>query len=169
MAASGFTRLLIGLKRALFGDNKKPKATRPPDPRIDTDPWLALLFDVLGDRYRLGDSKAHGLQVLCRTGRERFNAMRVYLQPTTRIVATDYDVRIRDGKPLDEGRALLARKIGAQLTQWGLRQDGESVEEWGGHVLTLRYHGECADPQRAAEAIRFMCQHSEHVLDTAME
>lgn len=168
MAARGLMRFVFALKRALLGE-KKPKIVRPPDPRIDADPWLAPLFDALGERYQLGPDKAEGVQILCRTGRERFKPMRVYLKPASRTVATDYDVRIRDGRPLEEGRSMLDRAVSARLQEWGLQAEGESVEEWGGQVLTRRYRGDCPDPQRAAEAVRFLCQHSEHVLDTSME
>ena len=47
--------------------------------------------------------------------------------------------------------------------------DNPLLEEWGGHVLTRRYQGRCDDPSRGAAAVRYMCQESEQIIDTAAE
>jgi hypothetical protein len=142
---------------------------RPPDPRLDGDPWLGALFAALSERYRLGDETPDGFQVLRRTGRERFNPMRLYLRPNAREIAADYDVRIRDGKPVEWGRALLDQRVGEPLSGLGLAPGRETLEDWGGQVITRRYEGACADPGRAAEAIRFVCEKSEQVIDAGAE
>jgi hypothetical protein len=142
---------------------------RPPDPRVDADPWLAALLDDVGDRYRLGQDLADGIQVLRRTGRERFNPMRVYLEAQRRGVLGDYDVRIRDGRSIDEGRHILDRQVSGRLAELGLKPVSETVEQWGGQVITRRYAGECPDARTAAAAVRFMCEESEQIIDTAAE
>jgi len=45
----------------------------------------------------------------------------------------------------------------------------ETVEQWGGDVITRRYAGECPDAHIAAAAVRFMCEESEQIIDTAAE
>ncbi len=167
----GFVRvqkLYHGFLRALRG-LVKSKARRPPDPRVDADPWLAQMLDDLGERYRLGRDLADGIQVLRRTARARFNPMRVYLLPSSRGVVGDYDVHLRDGKSVSDGRALLDRKVSARLTELGLRPTKEAIEEWGGQVIVRRYEGRCPDPHLAASAVRFMCEESEQVMDTSAE
>src|SRR5438270_832046 len=60
----GLLRTIFGLRRAL---RKAPAAeARPADPR-EQDAWVAGLLAELGDRYRLGDDKPEGAQVLRRT------------------------------------------------------------------------------------------------------
>jgi hypothetical protein len=162
-------KIFFHLGQALRRLNRQAKPKRPADPRIEADPWLALLFDDVGDRYQLGGDSADGTQVLRRTGRERFNPMRVYLRPATHGVLGDYDVRIRDGRTLAEGRALLDERVSGRLGQLGLRPARETVEEWGGHVITRRYEGTCPDARVAAAAVRFMCEESEQIIDTAAE
>jgi len=161
-------RLFFKLRNAFRGE-RKPRHDRPADARVDADPWLAGLLDNLGDRYRLAEGDGpDGIQLLRRTGKARFNPMRVYLRPTDRGVCGDYDVRVHDGA-LDAGRALLDRKVTGRLDPLGLKMAKETVEEWGGHVITRRYEGRCSEARIAAEAIRFMCEQSEQVMDTSLE
>jgi hypothetical protein len=167
MPALLLKRSVAWLVRAFKG-GRRPKTTRPADPRIDGHPWLSALFDALGERYRLGDAKPDGLQILHRSARERFNPKRLYLRPETSVLALDYDARIRDGRPLEAARSVLDNRITAPLGQWGLRPGAESVEDWGGKVLTRRYEGPCPDAANAAAAIRFFCEH-EQVIDVALE
>jgi hypothetical protein len=161
-------RLVYGIRNALR-PSRATKARRVPDPRAEADPWLAKILDELGDRYQLGKDTPDGIQVLRRTARARFNPMRVYLQPGTRRVVGDYDVRLRGGKSLAEGRALLDRKVSAPLSQFGVQPLRETVEEWGGQVIVRRYQGACADPMLAAAAVRFICEQSEQVMDASAE
>jgi len=127
------------------------------------------MLDQLGERYQLGKDAADGIQVLRRTARTRFNPMRVYVQPINREVIGEYDVRVREGKTLAQGRALLDRKVSARLSELGMRPAREVVEEWGGEVIVRRYEGSCPDPQVAAAAVRFMCEESEQVMDASAE
>lgn len=159
-----FHRLVHALRRP-----RRPRPVRPPDPRVDADPWLAQMLDELGERYRLGNDIPDGIQVLRRTARARFNPMRVYLRPSNRAVIGDYDVRLREGKTVSEGRGLLDRKVGARLSELGLRPSKESIEEWGGLVIVRRYEGLCEDAHRAANAVRFICEESEQVIDALAE
>ncbi|HEX9507025.1 MAG TPA: hypothetical protein VF947_01395 [Myxococcales bacterium] len=161
-------RLVYGIRNALR-PSRTTKARRVPDPRADADPWLAKILDELGDRYQLGKDTPDGIQVLRRTARTRFNPMRVYLQPETKRVVGDYDVRLRGGKSLAEGRALLDRKVSAPLSQFGVQPLREAVEEWGGQVIVRRYQGASADPMVAAAAVRFICEQSEQVMDASAE
>jgi len=117
----------------------------------------------------LGKDASDGIQVLRRTARTRFNPMRVYVQPSNRGVVGEYDVRVREGKTLAQGRALLDRKVSARLSELGVRPAREVVEEWGGEVIVRRYEGTCPDPQIAAAAVRFMCEESEQVMDASAE
>lgn len=160
------SRLAFHIRQGL---RRKPKAKRPPDPRVDADPWLATLLDEVGERYRLGADLADGIQVLRRTGKERFNPMRVYLHSQRRAVSGDYDVRIRDGRSLDEGRRILDRRVSGRLAELGLRPVSETVEQWGGEVIVRRYAGECPDPLIAAAAVQFICEESEQIIDIAAE
>jgi hypothetical protein len=160
------SRLAFHVRQRLRG---KPRLKRPPDPRVDADPWLAALLDEVGERYRLGQDRADGIQVLRRTGKERFNPMRVYLHSPQRGVLGDYDVRIRDGRSIDEGRRLLDLRVSGRLAELGLKPVSETVEQWGGEVITRRYAGECPDAMVAAAAVRFMCEESEQIIDTAAE
>jgi len=161
-------RIYQRLRRVLSG-LRQSRPVRPPDPRVDADPWLAQMLDDLGERYRLGKDVPDGIQVLRRTARARFNPMRVYLQPSNRAVLGDYDVRLREGKTIPEGRGLLDRKVGARLSELGLRPTREAIEEWGGLVIVRRYEGLCQDAHRAASAVRFMCEESEQVIDAVAE
>lgn len=170
MAGAGaLTRWFHRVRLLLRGKPRPAPAQRPPDPRVDQSPWLAGLLDDLGARYRLGEDGADGIQVIRRTGKERFNPMRVYLRPTDSNVAGDYDVRIRGGKSLDFGRQLLDRRVGARLAELGLRPTRETVEEWGGHVITRRYEAPCADARQAAAVVRFICEQSDQVMDSEAE
>jgi len=95
--------------------------------------------------------------------------MRVYLDAARRGVLGDYDVRIRDHKSIEDGRRLLEERVSGPLGQLGLRSVSETVEQWGGDVITRRYAGECPDAHIAAAAVRFMCEESEQIIDTAAE
>lgn len=169
MGLRSLQRFLYGIRNAVRRPGRKMRVERPPDPREDADPWLASMLDNLGERYRLGPDLADGIQVLRRTGRARFNPMRVYLQPAHRIVAGDYDVRVREGKTVADGRVLLERKVSGPLASLGLKPVSETVEEWGGQVIVRRYEGSCPDSLTAAAAVRFICEESEQVLDAAAE
>jgi len=151
----------------------RPAPKRPPrqpeDPRVSADPWLAGLFAQLGDRYRLGSDSPDGAQVLRRTARARFNPMQVWLRPADRVVLGDYQVRAHGDGGTDHARTLLDVRVTPALRQLGLESAGELVEEWGGRVLTRRYQGRCDDPSRGAAAVRYMCQESEQLIDTAAE
>ena len=58
------------------------------------------------------------------------------------------------------GRGLFARRAIAR---------GEIVAVKGGHVLTRRYEGSCADAHAAAAAVRFICEQSDQVIDSEAE
>lgn len=167
--ANALTRWLIHLRQRLFGGRKAAPPQRPPDPRVDASPWLSRMLDDLGPRYRLGQDTGDGAQIIRRTGKERFNPMRVYVRAADAHVAGDYDVRVRNGKPLALGRELLDRKLTAPLSALGLHPTQETVEEWGGHVITRRYEGTCADALGAAAAVRFICEQSDQVIDSEAE
>jgi hypothetical protein len=137
-------------------------APRPP-------PRLAKMFAQLGERYRLGSEGSDGTQVLRRTARARFNPMLVWLRPGERIVLGDYQVRSHGAQTPDESRSLLDARVTPSLRQLGLDPFNESIEEWGGHVLTRRYQGQVDNPSQAAAAVRYMCQESEQIIDTAAE
>src|SRR5712692_4012714 len=169
MTLRSLQRFLYGLRNAIRGSEPKPKIQRPPDPRVDADPWLASMMDDLGERYRLGKDLADGIQVLRRTARARFNPMRVYVRTDDRRVAGDYDVRVHGGMTLDEGRKILDKRISSALVKLGLAAAGETVEEWGGQVITRRYQGVCPDARIAAAAVRFICEESEQVIVAAAE
>ena len=157
-------RLFRLLRRA-----PKPPPRQPEDPRVAGDPWLSKTFAQLGDRYRLGGDGPDGTQILRRTARARFNPMLVWLRPSERLVLGDYQVRAHGEQSPDIARSLLDSRITPALRQLGLESSSDSVEEWGGHVLTRRYQGRCDEPSRAAAAIRFMCQESDQIIDTAAE
>ena len=142
---------------------------QPLDPRVAADPWLSRLFAQLGDRYRLGADGPDGAQVLRRTARTRFNPMQVWLRPAERVVLGDYQVRAHGDRGPDEARALLDVRVTPTLHQLGLESAREMLEEWGGHVVTRRYQGRCEDPSLGAAAVRYMCQESEQLIDTAAE
>jgi hypothetical protein len=147
----------------------RPPPRLPQDPRVAADPWLATMFAQLGDRYRLGAEGPDGAQVLRRTARARFNPMQVWLRSSEHAVLGDYQVRAHGDHGTEKARALLDARVSPALRQLGLDPSGETVEEWGGHVLTRRYLGRCDDPLRGAAAVRYMCQDSEQIIDTAAE
>src|SRR2546425_12719947 len=97
--------MLLRVLRALFRPRPPPPPPRPADPRLETDPWLGGMFAMLGERYQLGQDAAGGTQVLRRTGRARFNPMRVWLLPVQRLVRGEYEGR---------GEAAGARSLPAQ-------------------------------------------------------
>jgi hypothetical protein len=142
---------------------------QPEDPRVAADPWLSKLFAQLGDRYRLGGDGPDGTQVLRRTARTRFNPMLVWLRPSERVVLGDYQVRSHGDQSSETARSLLDTRITPALRQLGLESSNESLEEWGGHVLTRRYSGRLDQATQAAAAVRYMCQESEQIIDTAAE
>jgi hypothetical protein len=153
------------LLRALFRPRPPAPPPRPPDPRLEQDPWLAELFARLGDRYQLGADGPDGARVLRRTGRARFNPMPVWLRSQERLVRADYEVRGEAGA----AKALLDGRVSAPLTELGLAQTGEAVEDWAGTVLTRTYSGRCDSAEQAAAAVRFICQASETQMNLAAE
>lgn len=157
--------MLRRIFRALFARRLPPPPPRPADPRLEADPWLGRMFALLADRYQLGPDAADGAQVLRRTGRARFNPMRVWLRAAERIVRGEYEVR---GEPA-AARALLDARVSARLAALGLSAVGESVDDWGGSVLTRRYEGRCESAEQAAAAVRFMCEDSEQQVNLAAE
>jgi hypothetical protein len=151
--------------RGLFTPRPRKPPPAPADPRLAADAWLAEIFARLGERYRLGPDAADGAQVLRRTGRARFNPMPVWLSAAEHLVRADYEVRGEAAA----GKALLDRRLTAQLSGLGLAQAGESVEEWAGTVLTRRYQGRCDSAESAAAAVRFACEESETQINLAAE
>lgn len=164
-AAAVLNRLRRWLRGLLSGEPPKP----PPDPRALASPWLAAMLDKVGDRYRLGPDTPNGIQLLRRTGKARFNPMRTYLRPDGHVVVCDYEVHVHGGKSIDDGRAMLDRDVGPRLAPLGLRAGADRVETWAGEFLTRRYEGACPDVETAAAAVRFACELSETVMDTAAE
>src|SRR4051812_27597863 len=145
----GLARLL----RSIFSPApRKPRV--PDDPRLAADPWLGGTFARLGDRYQLATD---GTRALRRTGRARFNPMRVWVVPAEPLVRADYEVR----GDATTARALLDERIGSKLTALGLASTGDAVEEWAGSVLTRHYEGRYDSPEQAAAAVRFVCEESE--------
>ena len=157
--------MLRRILRALFPPPAPAPPPRPPDPRLEADPWLAKLFALLPDRYQLGADGAEGAQVLRRTGKARFNPMRVWVRGAERVVRGDYEVR---GDPA-AGKTLLDARVSKRLAALGLNASGESVAEWGGSVLTRSYEGRCESPEQAAAAVRFLCEESEQLVVLAAE
>lgn len=153
----------------LFRPAPKPPPRQPVDPRVAADPWLTKLFAQLGDRYRLGADGPDGAQVLRRTARARFNPMQVWLRAGDHAVLGDYQVRAHGDGGAEQARALLDARVTPPLRQLGLESKGEMVEEWGGQVVVRRYQGRCDDPAQGAAAVRYMCQESEQIIDTAAE
>ena len=157
--------------RKTFRSDAKPAYDRPPDARVDASPWLSAMLDDLGERYRFGADLPDGMQLLCRTGKARYNPMRAYVVPASTTVLADYDVRVHGGRTLEDGKRLLDRLVGKQLQELGLSAGEESVEDWAGNsqMLTRRYRGVCADPKAAAAAIKFVCMQSRQVVDIELE
>ncbi len=161
-----FVRIARAL-RALFTDHGPPKP--PPDPRALANPWLGGILDQLGDRYRLGDDTPVGIQILRRTGKARFNPMRVWVRPDGQRVTCEYEAHVSEGQPAEAGKELLDRAVGGRLQELGLAPLDERVEAWHGHLVTRRYQGPCNGVPAATAAIRFVCEYSETVLDTASQ
>ncbi len=161
-------RTLFGIKRAVFGDARPQKAAPSADPRAQ-DPWMGAILESLGARYQLGEDKPDGAQVLRRTGRERFNPMMVFLRAAEHTVTGSYEVRGHGDDPAADARRVLDAQITPRLLRCGLTGTTDKTEEWGGLVLIRRYQGRCDEPGRAADAVRFMCQESDQVMDTATE
>jgi hypothetical protein len=157
--------MLRRIFRALFPARPPPPPPRPADPRLEADPWLGRMFAVLAERYQLGADAADGAQVLRRTGRARFNPMRVWLRAADRVVRGEYEVR---GEPA-AAKAMLDARVSQRLAALGLAQAGESVDDWGGSVLTRKYEGRCDSAEQAAAAVRFMCEESEQQVNLAAE
>jgi len=157
--------MLRKILRALFRPRPPPPPPRPADPRLGADPWLGRIFALLPDRYQLGGDVADGTQVLRRTGRARFNPMQLWLKTTDRVVLGDYEVR---GDPA-AARTVLDARVSGRLATLGFSVAVESVQDWGGNVLTRRYQGRCEAPEQAAAAIRFFCEDSEQQMNLAAE
>jgi hypothetical protein len=104
-----------------------------------------------------------------RTGRARFNPMMVFLRAAERLVVGIYEVRGHGAQPDQEARRVLDAKVTTALQALGLSAAGDRTEEWGGLVLIRRYEGRVDEPATAASAIRFMCQESDQIMDTAAE
>ena len=155
--------MLRRILRALFPPPAPP--ARPSDPRLEADPWLGRMFAVLPDRYQLGPDAAEGAQVLRRTGKARFNPMRVWVRPAGRVVRGEYEVR---GDPA-AANVLLDARVSRQLAALGITAAGESVDDWGGSVLTRKYEGRCESAEQAAAAVRFLCEESEQLVVLAAE
>jgi hypothetical protein len=152
--------------RGLFQAKPKPPPKPAADPRLDADPWLAEVYARLGDRYQLAED---GERVLRRTGRARFNAMPVWIRG--RVVCCDYEVRAAGApeKAAGEARALLDARVASRLQDLGLSKKSEKLEEWAGTVLVRTYEGSYDSAERAAAAVRFVCEDSETQLNTAAE
>src|SRR5256885_6684466 len=103
---------------------------------------------MLGEPCQLGPEGGGRTQVLRRTGRARFNPMRVWLLPVQRLVRGEYEVRGDAGA----AKSLLDQRVSGRLVALGLSATGESVEEWGGTVLTRRDEGRCGAAESAAAA-----------------
>jgi hypothetical protein len=157
--------MLGKLLRNLFRPRPPPPPPRPADPRLEADPWLGRIFALLPDRYQLGADGANGTQVLRRTGRARFNPMRVWLVPAERIVRGEYEVR----GDAAAAKSLLDARVSGRLAGLGVAAAGDAVEDWGGSVLTRRYEGRCENADQAAAAIRFFCEESEQQVNLAAE
>jgi hypothetical protein len=157
--------MLRKLLRALFRPRPPPPPPRPADPRLEADPWLGRIFELLPARYQLGADAPDGTQILRRTGRARFNPMQLWLKTAERVVRGDYEVR---GDPA-AARTTLDARVSGRLASLGLAPTSESVQDWGGKVLTRRYEGRCDAPDQAAAAIRFFCEDSEQQLNLASE
>jgi hypothetical protein len=156
--------MLRKIFRLFFQKRPPPPPPRPPDPRL-ADPWLGRLFAVLPDRYQLGPDAPSGAQILRRTGRARFNPMRVWLNPAQRLLRAEYEVRGEAAA----ARTHLDEKVGQRASSLQLSQVAESVSDWGGNVLTRVYEGRLEAPEQAAAAIRFVCEESEQQVNLAAE
>jgi hypothetical protein len=123
------------------------------------------LFAVLPDRYQLGPDGPEGAQVMRRTGKARFNPMRVWVRAPERVVRGEYEVR---GEPA-AAKALLDARVSQRLLGLGLTLAEEAVDDWGGSVLTRKYEGRCESAEQAAAAVRFFCEESEQQVNLAAE
>ena len=123
------------------------------------------MFAVLPDRYQLGADAAEGTQLLRRTGKARFNPMRVWVRAADHMVRGEYEVR---GDPA-AAKSLLDVRVSQRLSALGLSAAGDSVTEWGGSVLTRVYEGKCDCAEQAAAAIRFFCEESDQQVNLAAE
>jgi len=153
----------------LLRPKPRPPPRQPEDPRMAADPWLSGMFARLGERYRLGTDGQDGTQVLRRTARARFNPMLVWLRPAEHVVLGEYQVRAHEEGGISQARELLDARVTPPLRALGLEAAAENVEEWGGQVVIRRYQGRCDDAVQAAAAVRYMCQDSEQIIDTAAE
>src|SRR3954465_8910430 len=89
------------LRRLLRLFRARPSAPppRPPDPRLEADPWLGRVFALLGDRYQLGADSPEGARGPRRagwlrgTGRQGLCPMPVWLRAAERALRGDYEVR----------------------------------------------------------------------------
>ena len=66
-------------------------------------------------------------------------------------------------------QSLADARVSQRLSAIGIVQASESVEDWGGTVLTRRYEGRCETSEQAAAAIRFFCEESEQQVNLAAE
>ncbi len=137
----GLLRTLFGLRRAFRGPAHAPAPAAPADPRA-ADPWLAGILSALGDRYQLA---------------------------ADHFVTGVYEARGHGDAGADDARKLLSDKIDGPLAERGLLPCGDKIEDWGGTVVIRRYQGRCDDAQAAARAVRFLCQESDQIMDTAAE
>ena len=103
--------------------------------------------------------------MLRRTGRARFNPTPVWVRGADRLVRGDYEVR----GDAAAAKALLDARVSQRLGALGIVQASESVEDWGGTVLTRRYEGRCETSEQAAAAIRFFCEESDQQINLAAE
>jgi hypothetical protein len=154
------------LLRGLFARKPAPPPKPVADPRLESDPWLGEVFSRLGERYQLGEE---GGRVLRRTGRARFNPMPVWIEKT--MLRCDYEVRAAGAPEVAAAEAgkLLDARVGSRLSALGLSPAGDRVEEWAGTVLVRTYQGRFDSAERAAVAIRFICEDSETQVNTAAE
>jgi hypothetical protein len=157
--------------RALFRPRPPPPPPRPADARLEQDPWLGGIFARLSNRYQLGEQAPEGTVVLRRTGRARFNPMRVWLRPESRVVRGAYEIRAPGDREAAAAqcRAVLGERVAGRLSALGLSPGAESVEDWAGTVLVQLYEGRCDSPEQAAAAVRFICEDSEQQINLAAE
>ena len=95
--------------------------------------------------------------------------MRAWLRAADQAVVCEYEVHVSEMEPVEVGRALLDRAVNKRLEPLGLNQVSEKVEVWHGHLLTRRYEGQCPEVGEVVAALRFICEYSEAVIDTASQ